>query len=224
MAGADMHRVGDDEHVPGIAAAHGHRNYLHVWAHPGNAALRQLRTRPSILCGGDTLYVPPVAPDSVDKPTDQRHRFTIQRAPLALRVAVYRRFGATLQGCPARLVLEPTLRALPLDADGGIEAGIEPGGTTAALHLDPPAPATAAGVETLPRAFGLHIGRLDPVDTPSGQMQRLRNLGYFQHPAHDPRADDLRSAVEEFQCDQALAVDGVPGPTTRAALERAHGC
>ena len=36
--------------------------------------------------------------------------------------------------------------------------------------------------------------------------------------------DQFRSAVEEFQCDQGLTVDGKCGPITQAKLKQAHGC
>jgi murein L,D-transpeptidase YcbB/YkuD len=32
------------------------------------------------------------------------------------------------------------------------------------------------------------------------------------------------SAVEEFQCDHGLTVDGKCGPATQARLKQAHGC
>jgi peptidoglycan hydrolase-like protein with peptidoglycan-binding domain len=34
----------------------------------------------------------------------------------------------------------------------------------------------------------------------------------------------FKSAVEEFQCDHGLAVDGKCGPKTQAKLEEIHGC
>jgi len=74
----------------------------------------------------------------------------------------------------------------------------------------------------------LGIGELDPIDTPSGQMHRLHNLGYEPGPPVPPVTDEdrrrRRSAIEEFQCDQGLAVDGVCGPATQGRLLQVHGC
>lgn len=73
----------------------------------------------------------------------------------------------------------------------------------------------------------LGVGELDPVDTVSGWTARLHNLGYepgpFREPATPGERRRQRSAVEEFQCDQRLVVDGVMGPGTQAKLKQAHG-
>ena len=68
----------------------------------------------------------------------------------------------------------------------------------------------------------MRVGLLQPVDTVAGVRERLNNLGYDAGDGDDPTALQFRSAVEEFQCDQALPVDGKVGPVTRAALARAH--
>ena len=74
----------------------------------------------------------------------------------------------------------------------------------------------------------LGIGELDPIDTPSGQLHRLHNLGYEPGPPVPPVTEEdrrrQRSAIEEFQCDHGLAVDGVCGPATQGKLLQVHGC
>jgi murein L,D-transpeptidase YcbB/YkuD len=70
----------------------------------------------------------------------------------------------------------------------------------------------------------IKIGHLDPVETPSGQIARLSNLGYYRASldAFDPV--EFESSVEEFQCEHGLLVDGVCGPGTQAKLKSVHGC
>ena len=68
------------------------------------------------------------------------------------------------------------------------------------------------------------IGHLDPVEEPSGQMARLTNLGYYLGPEGEIDAHQLRSAIEEFQCDHSLPVDGKCGSQTQAKLKQVHGC
>jgi hypothetical protein len=95
-----------------------------------------------------------------------------------------------------------------------------------------PRPELAALVHTTARWIevdvALGIGELDPVDTVSGQIQRLHNLGYEPGLPLPPasEADKRRqgSAIEEFQCDHGLAVDGVCGPATQGKLLQIHGC
>jgi peptidoglycan hydrolase-like protein with peptidoglycan-binding domain len=71
------------------------------------------------------------------------------------------------------------------------------------------------------------------VDEVSGQIGRLNNLGYdageLDSPVASPeqerhRSEHFRSAVEEFQCDHGLLVDGICGARTQAKLEEIHGC
>jgi N-acetylmuramoyl-L-alanine amidase len=72
------------------------------------------------------------------------------------------------------------------------------------------------------------IGHLDPVDTVTGQIGRLNNLGYdageVQEPVDDAAKEQFRSAVEEFQCNERLTVDGKCGPQTQAKLKQVHEC
>ena len=56
--------------------------------------------------------------------------------------------------------------------------------------------------------------------------ERLENLGYEPGSLSPTGPDDaygFRMAVEEFQCDHGLVVDGVVGPKTLAMLAGVHG-
>ncbi len=94
------------------------------------------------------------------------------------------------------------------------------------------------------------IGFLDPVDEKSGWIARLVNLGYLDlEPEHldksllheldtpltverahelDPPTRKIKlkilSAVQRFQLDENLSVDGICGPNTQAKLKEVHGC
>jgi peptidoglycan hydrolase-like protein with peptidoglycan-binding domain len=52
---------------------------------------------------------------------------------------------------------------------------------------------------------------------------RLNNLGYRAGDTTDANDSAFKSAVEEFQCDYALAVDGICGPNTQGKLKDVHG-
>jgi hypothetical protein len=71
--------------------------------------------------------------------------------------------------------------------------------------------------------LGLKLGHLDPVEEISGQVWRLNNLGYRAGDTTDANDSAFKSAVEEFQCDYALAVDGICGPNTQGKLKDVHG-
>ena len=69
----------------------------------------------------------------------------------------------------------------------------------------------------------IQIGHLDPVDTPSGQTARLNNLGYNAGSGGEAGRVQFEMAVQEFQVDNGLPVDGVCGPQTQAKLQETHG-
>ena len=70
--------------------------------------------------------------------------------------------------------------------------------------------------------FPIKIGHLDPVDELSGQIGHLNNLGYFAGRLDGSDTHAFESAVEEFQCDNGLTVDGVCGPNTQSKLKQVH--
>jgi peptidoglycan hydrolase-like protein with peptidoglycan-binding domain len=88
--------------------------------------------------------------------------------------------------------------------------------------------ALCKGLEHWPPDDGVQIpikiGDLDPEKKVSGQQARLKNLGYFRGDVDGQDSDDFESAVEEFQCDHSLKVDGICGPKTQAKLKEVHGC
>ena len=68
------------------------------------------------------------------------------------------------------------------------------------------------------------IGDLDPVAEFSGQRARLANLAYLLNQLTEQTSEEFKSAVEEFQCEHGLAVDGVCGAATQSKLVQIHGC
>ena len=55
------------------------------------------------------------------------------------------------------------------------------------------------------------------------RIELQRESGVSQPPVYLQIAGQIRSAVEEFQCDHGLSVDGEVGPKTQRALVDAHG-
>ncbi len=69
--------------------------------------------------------------------------------------------------------------------------------------------------------YAIEIGGLDPIDTESGQRQRLAQLG-FAAAAELP--ESLRNAFLAFQRREHLHVDGLPTRETLGRLTSAFGC
>jgi hypothetical protein len=112
---------------------------------------------------------------------------------------------------PCKLVVEGKTYPLTTDGNGKIEQLI-------------PATAESGKLTIGELEVPIKIGHLDPVDEITGWTARLNNLGYHAGSATDPADAQIRSAVEEFQCDYGLTVDGVCGPATQGKLKEIHGC
>ena len=78
------------------------------------------------------------------------------------------------------------------------------------------APAASAGSAAKPPVL-IPVTAPDVGDVATAQ-QHLLEPGYPPGPVDGSLGDATRAAVKQFQTDQGLAVDGVPGPDTRKAL------
>jgi len=216
-----IHVVQEGEHLPGIAAAYGFTSHKAIWDHPDNAELRSLRKNPNVLAAGDRLVIPERERGDAAGATEQRHRFVASGSKLLLRVRILDLGDAKRDGpCFYDSVRQSNFIA---EVDGAFQTEIDPRlERQATLRLD------GATTETPPDEFPVEIGGLDPLATPTGQRDRLNNLGYFAGFSQSTfDAVQFRWAVEEFQRDHrksdGLTVTGVVDPATQGALLRQHG-
>jgi N-acetylmuramoyl-L-alanine amidase len=193
-----------------VAATYRFRSFGPLWNDPANGQLRLRRPNPHIMAAGEAVHVPELIYQEVDRPTDARHRFRAEVHPLELALAFFEWNGAASTHVPAEVRIDGKEVAAQSKA-GTLRVPLDPLSDRCALKL--------GDEEQVAR-----IGFLQPIDTVAGVRQRLNNLGLRAGDADDPQALDYRSAVEEFQCDHHLAIDGKVGPATRSALVKAHGC
>lgn len=206
------HVVAAGEHITQIAQQYGFRDFNTIWNHAANAALKKLRSDPHVLHPGDTLEIPDKVKRQDTKPIDQAHRFRVSGQPLKLRLALTDFDNEPLAGLACELVIDGVVIPRTSDAKGLIET---------------PIPARAkSGVLKVPELDleqTLQIGHLDPLDEDSGWQARLINLGYYAGAVADGDQQQLRHAIEEFQCDHQLKVTGDLDGATRAKLLEQHG-
>ena len=205
------HTVKQGEYLAQIAAKCGLSNYKAIWDHPENAELKKKRGNPNVLYPGDVVFIPEKVLKQETITTDQRHHFKVSGHVNKLRLLIKDAEQHPLANTPCQLSIEFKTYQLTTDADGKIEKTISSTATRGQLVIQD-------------RVIPLLIGHLDPIDEPSGWQARLNNLGY--NAGSPDSADELqiRSAVEEFQCDNGLQVDGECGPLTQKKLKEAHGC
>ena len=216
---ASYHTVKQGEHASSIAKKYGFTDFRTIWNHGQNAQLKQKRVNPNVLHPGDQLFIPDRTEREESRPTDRRHRFVTSLPRLKLRLVLDDLYEKPIANAPCELRVEGEVHPLTTDSRGKIERDIPIEAEQAQLIVR--SPETPLDAMVIP----IEIGHLDPVDELTGQKARLANLGYFTGPVDDaPPGADFKLAVEEFQCDQKLAVDGICGPRTQAKLKEVHGC
>lgn len=216
------HIVVQGEHLSGIAKKYGFTSYKPIWDHPQNAALKKERQNPNVIFPGDKVFIPEVRSKEVGRSTGQAHRFVLKSDKLQLRLVLEDLYEKPIDNAECELVIEGQTFKLKTDAKGKVEQQIAPDVHAATLTIkDPRTPQNGI---TIP----IRIGDMDPVDKVSGQKARLNNLGYFAGPIEGRTEQENQalflSAVEEFQCDHGLGVDGKCGAATQAKLKQVHGC
>ena len=228
-----FHTVVQGEHISHIAQDYGFNSFKPIWYAAENAALREKRKTPDVLFPGDKVFIPDKAIREEPRPTDQRHRFVKPGETLMLRVVLKGFRDEPLKRHEGTLQVERDGKDFNSKEDGLLEREIPPTAENG-LILDTGEAGILAEVDAQ-RELQLRIGHLDPVDELSGQIARLNNLGYGAGPVPvrplSPKEEadirtsmNFRSAVEEFQCDAGLLVDGKCGKQTQAKLVAVHGC
>jgi N-acetylmuramoyl-L-alanine amidase len=210
------HIVGQGEHLSQIAEKYGFRDYKTIWNHPSNAKLQKLRHSPNVLMPGDTVHIPDKVQKEEACPTEQTHRFKLADSRLYLHLALKDFDDQPLANAKCELKIDGKSISLTTDGSGHLKAPIAPTSTEATLTFHDPLVPFDVSVP-------IKIGHLDPVEEVSGQKARLSNLGYITRPIEDLDDTTLRHAIQEFQCDLGLPVNGVCNAETQAKLKKLHG-
>lgn len=210
--------VRQGETLATIASAHGFTDPGVLWNLAENQSLAAAGRTPATLAPGDSLFIPDLKTRQLSVGPETRRAVTVKTRPVRLRLTLQRLGGKPVAGTPVTLKFGDSTTSLTTDGEGGLEVPLEEGAEAGELVL--------GGAETaLARVrIPVLVGHLDPVTVITGQEARLNSLGYRAGTAGDPGALPFRSAVEEFQCDERLVVDGVCGPKTQDRLVKVHGC
>jgi hypothetical protein len=220
-----QYTVQQGDHVAGIATKNRIEDYNLIWNFAANADLKLRRGTPFVLFPGDVLTILDREEKNEARPTGARHRFVVTVHRIKLRVKVLTLGNAPVATTPCNLSTGgATAKDSSTNDEGIVEKVIGRADKQGKLVIGD-------------ADFSLAIGALNPMsDDPiadaisqtvdnkdSGWAQRLTNLGYVVPPPDDRDADELRSAIEEFQCDQGVKVTGEQDATTRAKLLEIHG-
>jgi hypothetical protein len=195
-----------------------------IWDHPANADLRKKRPNPEILAPGDILFIPVVEREWLPVSAGSTNTYVVTIPLVEIHVVLHGSDGKPLAG--KSLVLEP---------DPGVKSPTTDG--TGLLKVKIPVTVRRVTV-TVPDAnlkFQIRVGELDPHDTSSGILSRLRQLGYAGSEGHLARSgrpylagvdlseNALRRAVSAYQNDQGQDVTGTLDASLCDAVRTGYG-
>ena len=206
--GAGPYVVKQGDHLLQLALANGFDADA-VWNDSQHDSLRDQGRTPHLLKPGDTLYFPEPRRTKLTVKTGKSHTFVVQVPKMNVSVTFV---GKELANAACTVRFGQRSLDATTDADGKLSVQV---------------PVNVSIVDVEFTALGYHqrlkVGHLDPVTVPSGQIQRLQNLGYL------PRGDDdqtlrLSRAFARYQRANKLSVSGAADDDTVQHLEDAHGC
>ena len=206
-----QHVVQQGEHLSSIAELYGFEKYETIWNHPQNTALKAERDNPNVLLPGDVVEVPDKDQKSITVATTEVHILKVETDKLELRIVIRDYLDQPISNSDCTLEVDGKVERRRTGLDGLVKMPI-------------PRTAKAGNLSIRGESVEIRIGHLDPVSEPSGQIARLNNLGYLAGLIEEPDQELLKSAVEEFQCDHKLKVDGDCGTATQVKLKEVHGC
>jgi len=241
------------DHLSKIAKEHGFPDYHVIWDDPNNAELKQMRQNPNVLFPGDQVFVPDKEDKEESGNTEKRHTFQVDKEPLKLRLVLEDAFEKPIANAKCALTVDGQVSQPTTDGNGKIEVDIPSNAQSATLvirsdetsfqnipipipigNLDPGD--QLSGQISRLNNLGYFAGNLDGTLAGSGVNAAGGNgtntagcggCGSADGDSNNAGQDgeqQFRSAVEEFQCDQGLTVDGICGPQTQAKLKQVHGC
>jgi LysM repeat protein len=216
---ATDYTVQQGDYLSKIANDFGFSDYRTIWNHPDNAELKSKRKNPNVLYPGDKLVIPDRQLREESCAVDKKHIFNVKRPELRLRLVLEDMYEKPIANAQCLLTVESDFRTITTDAQGKIDEPLPPATTSATLIIQD-AKQTHLNSVRIP----IKIGHLDPLEELSGQKARLKNLGYFPGKGDDNNDPQFVTAVERFQAEHGLTVDGICGPKTQGKLMDVHGC
>ena len=214
-----QHVVQQGECLSSIARAYGLPDWRIIYDDPKNAEFRVSHPNPNLIYPDDLLWVPDREPRHEQRATDRRHPFVLMVKTTRLKIVVADIKRRPVSGSLWQLEIDDTLALSGTTGNDGL--------------IDQEIPADAARgrleavVDTITgekMVWTLALGALDPWNTDTGAQGRLNNLGFLCGRIDGIIGRRTKAATRRFQTIYDLAVDGIPGPITKAKLRDLHGC
>jgi hypothetical protein len=206
---AGAYTVQQGDYMASIAREAGFLAAGTIWDDGANASLRGRRNA-NVLYPGDVVQVPARQRKAESVATGEKTTFETVGEAVTVKLVVLAWDGTPLANSEMQMRLDTTETARTAE-DGSARRNVNPAGPR------------EGNLTVRNFSLPLRLGHLDPVEEFSGQVWRLNNLGYRAGEPADAQVMDFRSAVEEFQCDNGIAVTGRCDAATQDKLRTVHG-
>lgn len=132
--------MADHPVVPGdcfnsLAKDNGFYNYLTLYGHGDNAAIKTKRKNPNLLVEGDVVKIPDKRPKKMPLDLDKEKKFVVDRKPTKLRLAIMDVEDKALTVTDCKLVVGPLTSTDKPTAAGLLEKEIDPTAKAGTLDL-----------------------------------------------------------------------------------------
>lgn len=205
------HTVKEGEYLVKIALDYGFNDYHVIWDHFQNVELKMKRKNANAIFPGDSLFIPDIDITRTSHATGRHIVIKLKPKSRIIRIILKNIDNEPITFTDCTLNVGSEAYNLVTNSDGLVAELLQENAVEGKLTL-------------LDVDIPVQIGELDPVDTDIGQMVRLANLGYYLGSIDEVDEEQLKSAVEEFQCDQGLNISGTCDANTQSALKDAYGC
>lgn len=205
-AGQCIDSIAYKEEVPAAA----------IWDHPENQELKEQRKDPNVMMPGDPVHIPdPTMATFEGKQTGLTHVF--QRS-LPKKKFVFEVVGhEALEYTGYKVEVDGALVKTG-DNEARVSCMIAANAQNATITLKYKRVIPGTGAVGGEHVYTVRLGRLRPLDTPEGQEDRLKNLGFGQRVVHRGGAAQVPTfpeAMELFQTSNGIE------PADKDALQRA---
>lgn len=218
---ASTHIVAKGETLWRIAQQYGFTESKSVYQHPANAAFRQQRPNPNLICPGDQINIPQAKPVSELKSLGRTHTFIqpdTEKETLELKLQ-----SGALSCAGKRAVL--TIGKQRIDTVVGEDSVLR-------MDLDPNTSAENGQLELYDHPDDekpsyqsqLNIGHLEPIESLAGIQARCNALGFPCGVVDGIMGAKTREGIQQFQQAHDLSVDGEHNQALQDKLQDVYGC
>jgi hypothetical protein len=191
-----------------IAYRHGHLPET-IWNEAANSDLKNQRKDPNVLFPGDIVQIPEIQVKQAPCATEQRHRFKRKGIPIKLVIEL-RLQDRKLANEDYELGVGGKTIRRKTDGNGKLEASIHPDASDGWLRIRG-------------RKIPFNLGTLDPVETTTGQQQRLNQVGHPCGPVDGIHGPLTSAGFLSFQKKHGLTENGQANRATLDKLKEDYG-